>query len=185
MREIAHHILDIVRNSLEAGATRVQLAVSEDDRADRLVIEITDNGRGMTPEVLERVIDPFYTSRSTRRQGLGLPLLKATCDRCGGVLALRSTPGHGTVVRAEMQLGHLDRPPVGDMGAVIQALACEAEHLHLTYRHDIGPRHFGLDTNELQYELDDIFLRSPVVLDWLRRHVNESLGELRVAERAG
>lgn len=179
MRELALHILDLARNSLEAGATRLQLSIVEDTGTDMLCFELTDNGRGMTREQLRQATDPFFTTRQTRHQGLGLPLLKATCERCGGVLSMQSLPGKQTRVTAKLPLAHLDCPPLGDMGAVIQALACEAERVHLTYRHVIGANQFALDTNQLQYELDDIVLRNPIVLDWLRSYVNDNLRKMR------
>jgi len=175
MREISLHILDIARNSIEAGATRLHLTIHEDTAHDQLSVEIIDNGRGMDEVELYQATDAFHTSRKTRRQGLGLPLFKATCERCGGTLGLTSRLMEGTQVNVTMQLSHLDRPPLGDMGAVIQALACEAKKVHLTYVHTVGDSRFILDTNELQWELDDVSLRSPLVLEWLRRHVNECL----------
>lgn len=183
MREIALHLLDVARNSVEAGATRLLVTVLEDEAADRLVLEIVDNGRGMDEAALGRATDPFYSTRTTRRVGLGLPLLRATCERCGGGLQVQSEPGRGTHLTATLQLRHWDRPPLGDLGAVVQALACEAERVHLVYRHRVGSQWFTIDTNELQYELDDVHLRDPIVLAWLARHVNEQLARLR--EEAG
>lgn len=179
MREIAHHILDIARNSVEAGATRLLITVIEDEGADRLTVEFVDNGRGMEAEEARRAADPFYTTRQTRRFGMGLSLLKATCERCDGSLELRSMLGTGTHVVARMRLLHVDRPPLGDMGAVLQSLACEADRVHLTYRHGVEGQWLSVDTNALQYELDDVGLRSPIALDWLGRHVNEELRRLR------
>lgn len=178
MREISLHILDIARNSIEAGATRLHLTITEDPANDLFTVEVTDNGHGMDELELQKATDAFHTSRKTRRQGLGLPLFKATCERCGGTLSISSSPMEGTQVLATMQFSHLDRPPLGDMGAVIQVLACEAKKVHLTYSHIVGTSRLILDTNELQWELDDVSLRSPLVLEWLRRHVNESLQKM-------
>ena len=181
MREIALHILDIARNSIEAGATRLLITVIEDERADGLTIEIVDNGRGMAEEELRHATDPFYTTRQTRRFGLGLSLLEATCQRCGGEMHLRSIDGHGTHVTASLQWSHLDRPPMGDMGASISALAAGAAQVQLTYRHGVNGQWLTIDTNALQYELDDVGLRTPTVLQWLTRHVNAQLREMRAA----
>ncbi|MHB8996373.1 MAG: ATP-binding protein [Armatimonadota bacterium] len=183
MREIAYHILDIARNSIEAGATRLLITVIEDERADRLAVEFVDNGRGMQAEEARRAADPFYTTRRTRRFGMGLSLFKATCERCGGTLEVQSMDGTGTHVVAQMKLLHVDRPPLGDMGGVLQSLACEAERVHLTYRHGVDGGWLSIDTNALQYELDDVGLHSPMALAWLGRHVNEELRRLRQGSR--
>lgn len=178
MRELSLHILDIARNSIEAGASRLLITVMEDDRADSLTIEIIDNGRGMTEDELQQATSPFYSTRQTRRFGLGLSLLHDTCERCAGQMHLRSINGHGTHVSACMQWSHLDRPPVGDMGASVSALATEAEKVHLTYRHCVNGQCLAIDTNSLQYELDDVGLRTPAVLQWLGKHVNKRLKEM-------
>jgi len=178
MREIALHILDVARNSIEAGATDLQLTVTEDGGADRLEFEVRDNGRGLPPEALERVTDAFYTTRTTRRVGMGLALLEATCRRCEGDLVVRSEPGRGTTVRGVLRLGHVDRPPLGDMGGVIQALVCEAARTRLRYRHVVDGRAFELDTSGLQAELGEVPLSHPSVLQWVGEHVNGGLREV-------
>ena len=109
MRELSLHLLDIVQNALEAGASRVQITVNEDARHNRLTITVEDNGRGMDAEMLARVADPFFTTRKTRHVGLGIPLFKAAAQRCAGDLIITSEPGQGTKVVAEMQRDHIDR----------------------------------------------------------------------------
>jgi len=183
MKELALHILDVARNSVEAGATELTITLLEDHEADRLDMILEDNGRGMPPEQLRQATDAFFTTRTTRKVGLGLAMLRATCERCDGGLEVSSEAGRGTVVRSWLRLGNIDRPPLGDMGAVVQALACETA-LALRYRHLVrgarerAHRSFVLDTLELQHELGDVALTSPPVLDWLRGHVNDGLREL-------
>jgi anti-sigma regulatory factor (Ser/Thr protein kinase) len=178
VRELALHILDLARNSLEAGASLIVLEIREDPHADTLEIVIRDNGAGMAPEDARRALDAAYTTRTTRRWGLGLPLFRATCERSGGELTLTSVPGEGTRVRALMRLSHLDRPPLGDLGAVVQALACESPHAALHLRNEVNGNAFELDTRELQSELQDVPLTHPGVLHWLRGHVNCGLKEV-------
>ena len=129
MRELSLHILDILQNSVEAGATRVELSVVEDLAADRLTIEVRDNGRGIPPDKLPHVFDPFYTSRKTRHVGLGLPLLKAAAERCNGDATIVSEVGAGTTLTAIFQHSHLDRAPLGDMTGTLLSFvlggACE------------------------------------------------------------
>ena len=175
MRELSLHILDIARNSLEAGATKLTLNVTERPEEDVLEIVVRDNGRGMDSQALSRATDPFYTTRTTRRVGLGLSLLKAACERCGGVFTVRSEPGKGTSVRCTLQLRHIDRPPLGDMGKLVQALACEAQQTDLCYRHRVDGKTFKLDTVHLQKELGEVPITDPRVLCWLAEFVKNGV----------
>lgn len=178
MRELSLHILDLARNSLEAGATVLTIDLAEDPGADRLRMTVQDNGRGMDQERLRRATDPFYTSRRTRRQGLGLPLFQAMCERCGGSMEIESAPGEGTTIRAQVRLSHLDRPPLGDMGGVMQALACEAEQVRVVYRHETPGGKFEFDTADLQQELGEVSVTDPTVLHWIGQHVRAGLREV-------
>ena len=178
MRELSLHILDLARNALEAGATELSIAVTEEPATDALTLVVTDNGRGTDEDTRRRATDPFYTSRTTRRQGLGLPLFRAMCERCEGTMTLESAPGAGTTVRAALRLSHWDRPPLGDVGAVLQSLACEAGHVHLVYTQQVGEAVFALDTAELQRELGEVPVTTPAVLHWIGEHVREGLQEI-------
>ena len=175
MRELSLHILDLATNSLEAGATELTIGVTEKPEEDLLVVVVEDNGRGMDEETLRRATDAFYTSRTTRRQGLGLPLFQAMCERSEGKMALESAPGRGTVVRAQVKLSNIDRPPLGDMGGVVQTLACQAQTVHLRYRHEVAGASFDFDTAELQQELGEAPVTAPTVLHWIGEHVREGL----------
>lgn len=178
MRELALHILDIARNSVEAGASELTVSVVEDPAHDLLSVTIEDNGRGMNEEEVAQAVDARFTSRSTRSWGLGLPLFRATCERCEGSLALTSRPGAGTTVTCRLLLSHVDRPPLGDMGAVLQVLLCEAGTRHIRYEHRVREAAFRLDSVEIQSELEDVSLCHPLVLDWVRGYVNQSLSEV-------
>lgn len=175
MRELADHILDIARNGIEAGATRLLLLVQEFASRDLLRIVVVDNGRGMDEETRRRVLDPFYTTRTTRKWGLGVPLFSQTCKRCAGVLQIRSKSGLGTWVQAEMALSHLDRPPLGSLGSVVAILACDAPRVVLRCRHRTESGAFELDTGELQAELEEVPISEPSVLRWLARHVDDEV----------
>lgn len=178
MRELALHFLDLARNSIEAGASLIELEISEQPAADRLTFQVTDNGHGMDEEVAEHAADAFFTTRTTRRFGLGLALLKGTCELCGGELEIRSKLGKGTTVRGHLQLGCVDRPPVGDMGAVVQCLALESDRVTLVYRHQVGERSFALDTRDVSCPLGIGRLTDPRVLCWLADYVNDQLRQL-------
>ena len=179
MRELALHFLDLARNSIEAGATRVELEISEDPGEGRLRFELRDNGVGMAPAAAARATDPFFTSRQTRRVGLGLALMRATCERCEGGMQVSSRPGEGTTVRGDLRSDHIDCPPLGDMGAVVQCLACESDRVALLYKHRLGEKVFTLDTRTLSQELGVAKLSDPRALCLLREHVNRRLQQLR------
>ena len=128
MRELTLHLLDLAQNSLTAGATHLWLAIRLDEPRDLLSMEIRDNGRGMAPEMLAQVTDPFVTSRTTRHVGLGLPLLKAAVERCEGSFTIASDQGRGTTVRTVFRLSHVDRMPLGDLtGTIVSLIACNPE----------------------------------------------------------
>jgi hypothetical protein len=178
MRELSMHVLDLLENALEAGATQVQLTIEEDLAADKLMIEVEDNGRGMDRAVAERALDPFYTTRTTRHVGLGLPLLKAAAERCGGSLTLTSGVGSGTVVRATFVHSHLDRAPLGRVEDSLLAFLMSEKRVGLVYRHRVGEQVFEMDTAAIEAELDGVPLSHPRVRQWLHVAIREGEREL-------
>ncbi len=150
MEDLALHILDIAHNSIESGATQLRIEVVEDPAADRLAIELRDNGRGMDSDALRRATDPFYTTRSTRRVGMGLALLAQAARDAGGDLELESAPGEGTCVRATFRHSHIDRAPLGDMETTLMVLLVSHPEMTIGYRHEVAGRSFELDSNELK-----------------------------------
>jgi len=122
MQELSLNILDVAQNSVRAGATLTEITVDEQPADDRLTISIRDNGCGMAPEQVRQVTDPFFTTRTTRRVGLGVPLLKMAAELTGGSLEITSEPGRGTSLRAVFGLNHIDRMPLGDIAATICSL---------------------------------------------------------------
>jgi len=135
MRELSLHILDIVTNSIEAGATRVLIFIEELLSRNTLRLVVSDNGRGMSQQLVDRVIDPFTTSRSTRPVGMGLPLLNQAALRCDGSMKIDSQPGRGTRVQATFRLNHLNRAPLGDMAGTVVNLIIGAQQVHFCYCH--------------------------------------------------
>jgi hypothetical protein len=173
MRELALHILDITQNSLAAGAGVITVAIEDDPEKDRLTFSITDDGRGMDRETLARVTDPFYTTRTTRRVGLGLPMLKETALACGGSFAIDSQPGKGTVVTASYQRSHIDRPPLGDMASTMLAVLLGNEEITLRYSHRKGGLSFSFDSGEMKEILEGLSFQNPEVYQWLREFLTE------------
>ena len=115
MRELALHILDIAENSISAGASQVEISVVRNTRENQLVISVRDNGNGMDEEMLARVINPFVTSRTTRKVGLGIPMFNQAAEACNGGLTVDSQPGKGTEITATFQNNHIDRMPLGNL----------------------------------------------------------------------
>ncbi|MDH7577908.1 MAG: ATP-binding protein [Bacillota bacterium] len=178
MRELSLHILDAFENSRVAEATLIQLEITEDMEKDRLEIAITDNGRGMTPDFAARVFDPFVTSRTCRKVGLGLPLLKAAAQRCNGDAEISSAPGKGTTLHAFFQHSHIDRAPLGNLVESLVIFLAANPEMDLIYTHRVNEKAFTLDTRELRVELEDVPLNSPPVLDWIRKYLREELQEI-------
>jgi hypothetical protein len=173
VRELSLHILDLLQNGLEAGASRLELEINEDSAHNLLTITITDNGRGMDAETLGRVSDPFFTTRTTRNVGLGLPLFKAAAQRCQGDLTITSQPGVGTKVVATFQRDHVDRAPLGDLPSTLLTVILAHEECALGYRHRVEGRRFEFDTAEIRQVLGDVPLTHPRVRAWLEELLHQ------------
>ncbi|MFH1092458.1 MAG: ATP-binding protein [Pseudomonadota bacterium] len=178
MLELSLHILDVVENGLAVGADLIEIGLEKDEIKDRLRLTLTDNGAGILAENLPRVTDPFFTTRTTRRVGLGLPLLQQAAERCEGRFCIDSTPGRGTRVEAEFRLSHLDRAPLGDMLGTLISLIVGQPEVDFVYRQQAGPNEFVLDTREIKAALDGVPLSNPEVINFLRENLQEGLAEL-------
>ncbi len=179
MRDISLHILDIANNSLEAGATLIEISVEESVRDNMLRVRIKDNGKGMDSATVKRVLDPFYTSRTTRRVGLGLPLLKASSDRCRGKFSIESTPGQGTVVDVSFQYDNIDRPPLGNMPETVFSLIILNPSIDFVYNHRYDDKDFTTDTRKLREVLKGLPLNTPEVTGWLSEHLSEGILQIK------
>jgi hypothetical protein len=173
VRELSLHILDVLENSIEAGASRIVLSIEEDPGRDTLVIEVTDDGHGMNTEKAERVLDPFYTTRETRHVGLGLPLFAAAARRCDGDLILQSVPGMGTRLRATFRRSHIDRAPTGDIPSVLLAALLSEHPVDLDYVHKVDGREFRFDSSEIRRDLGEVPLTHPKVRAWISGFLKE------------
>jgi signal transduction histidine kinase len=133
MQDISLHMLDIVDNSIRAGATEVHIYIEEDPDADLLRVAISDNGEGMDAEMIKDAVDPFFTSKKEKRVGLGLPLLAQAAREGGGTFELDSEPGKGTRLSATFQWGHPDRKPVGDVDGTVKLLKFSHPEISFVY----------------------------------------------------
>lgn len=175
MEDLSLHILDVAENSIDAGATRVEITVEEDTENDLLSMEIKDNGRGMDEEVMKTATDPFFTTKTVRKVGLGLPFLKQAAEECEGRFSLTSEKGKGTTVSVSFKRSHIDRKPLGDMAATIMVLIAGNPGIDIlfTYKKDVYM--YRLDTREIRRELAEIPINSPEVLKLLRDDIDEGL----------
>lgn len=179
MKELSLHILDIAENSVGANATNIVICVVEDLIADRLKIEIEDNGKGIAPEMIDKVLDPFTTSRTTRKVGLGIPLLKAAAEMCAGGLTLESTVGVGTKITVEFQHSHIDRMPIGDLPGTILQLVVGYQKINWKFVYRVNDKEFIFDDAILKRELADINLSEPVVIAFIRQEIENGIQEIQ------
>ena len=171
MKDLSLSVLDIAMNSVRAEASLIGITVDEDGQI--LTVLITDNGFGMDAEFLSRVTDPFTTSRTTRSVGMGIPLFKQAAEQAGGSFSITSEPGRGTELTATFQIGHLDRPPLGDMASTITTLIQGSPEIDFVYRHTAPGGEASLDTRELRGALEGVPLDTPDVLVWIQERLTE------------
>ena len=174
MKELSLHILDIMQNSITAGADLIKLTLTEDEALDVLRFCIEDNGCGMSEEMVKRVIDPFTTGRTTRKVGLGIPLLKAAAEQTGGGIELSSKKGEGTIITASFGYSHIDRQPLGDMAETILGLITSYEAVDFVYKHKVNANEFLLDTREIRTILGGVKFTEPDVVLWLSEFLREN-----------
>ena len=173
MKELSLNVLDITENSVKAGATLTEISISESE--DKLVITIKDDGCGMSEETVRSVTDPFYTTRTTRSVGLGIPLFKLAAEQTGGGLEILSDTGehHGTTVTARFYKNHLDFTPLGDVISSITTLIQGHPDTDFLFVHTIDGKEIRLDTRELRGVLEGVPLNTFEVLDWIKGYLEE------------
>jgi hypothetical protein len=179
LNELALHLLDIAENSVTAKAHTVQVIVEEDTLTDRLKLAVVDDGVGLSAEKAARLADPFVTGRTTRKVGLGIPLLKAAAEACNGTLRVHSIPGKGTAIEAEFQRSHIDRMPLGDVTGTILSLVVGWPAVHWVFRYRLNDAEFIFDDQQIKNELGDIPLCEPEILAFIRQTLEEGVADLQ------
>lgn len=179
MRELSLNVLDIAQNSISAAASLIEIEVLENTAKKELVIGIYDNGRGMTPEQVQNVQDPFFTTRTTRKVGMGIPLFKLAAEQTGGSLEITSELGVGTRVRTVFKTDSIDFTPLGDMDSTIVMLITMNTDRDFTYRFGIDENEFILSTSELKEILGDVPLSEPSVSQWIKDYLAEQTQIIR------
>lgn len=175
MRDLSMHILDILQNSTRAGATRVDLELAEMEDKNQLLLVCRDNGGGMDAETVKNALNPFFTTKTTRKVGLGLPLLKQNAERTGGTLSIDSQPQKGTVVTAVFGLCHIDRPPLGDLPGVLALTISLNPNVHFVFHYHHSEKDFVLDTDELYQVVAPSELRHPQMIGCLKEMIEENM----------
>lgn len=182
MKDLSLHILDIVQNSIRAKATLIGIEINEQADRDQLTIIVSDNGTGMSPAQLQQATDPFYTSRTTRKVGLGLSLFKQNAEMTGGSFELKSESGKGTTVKAIFGLRHIDRPVMGDLVGTLILLICSQGEADYVFKHQTPSGEFELDTREIKQTLENVPISHPDVRNFLREMIQENLEQIQISE---
>jgi anti-sigma regulatory factor (Ser/Thr protein kinase) len=175
MRDISYHILDIVRNSISAGASKVEIEISENSCSGEYCLIIRDNGCGMEENTLNRVTDPFFTTSVTKKVGLGLPLLKQHTELARGSFTIESAIEKGTTVTAIFNRNHIDMIPAGDLALTFRTLLVSSQDLDLIFRYQLDGNGFELNTAIIRKELGGVGLTSREVLDYLCDFIRDNL----------
>jgi anti-sigma regulatory factor (Ser/Thr protein kinase) len=176
MRELSLNILDITQNSISAGAKNIVISVNAKDNF--LTISIEDDGKGMTKEFLSKVTDPFTTTRTTRRVGMGLPFLRQEAEAAGGGLQIESEPGKGTKVTAKFLIDSIDRLPMGDLAETIASLILTSPDIDYTLRYSVENRSYVFETSEFRKLLDGIPIGSPEIVTYIKELLTENIKEV-------
>ncbi len=179
MKELSLHILDIVQNSVRAKATQVEIIINENLNENMFEIIIKDNGKGMPKELIEQIKNPFATTRTTRKVGLGIPLFLEACQRCEGDLDIQSEEGVGTSLRAYFQHNHIDRAPMGDLVNTMTMLVLSSPEIRYIFTYSINNNDFTMDTKEVQEILQGVPINDLTVIKWLEEYLNENIAALK------
>lgn len=181
MKELSLHLLDIAENSINANASHITIIVEENTFNDRLILKVIDDGKGMTDDMAQQIVDPFVTERTTRKVGLGIPLLKAAAEFCNGYLTIRSQLGVGTELVVEFQRSHIDRMPLGDLSETIMHLVVGNPEIHWTFIYKVNNDMYEFDDQLLKQELEGLPLSEPAVLSYLRNEISSGIKNVSLA----
>jgi anti-sigma regulatory factor (Ser/Thr protein kinase) len=184
VEDLSLHILDIIENSIAAGATSIEVQIEERITENLLIIKIKDNGKGMDKKKLVKALDPFYTTKKTRSVGLGLSMLAQASQEADGSFDIKSKPGQGTQITAQFVYNHIDRKPLGNMAETIVAcLVSLGPGTDLRYRHCKDNNEFVFDTNEIRKVLSGVAINDAEIISFLKQHIEEGLSAITKKEQ--
>jgi len=175
MQDLSLHILDIAENSINAEASRITVKINESKKKNLLTLEVRDNGRGMNENMLKHAEDPFHTTRTTRKVGLGIPLLSQAAKDCGGEIKIETKKGEGSIIKASFQHNHIDRKPLGDITATITVLIAGNPLIDFDFQLIREDEELIIDTAELKKDLGDVPINSPEVIKIIKDTINDWL----------
>ncbi len=178
MKELSLHILDLVQNSIRAEATLVEICITESIEKNLLEIEINDNGKGMPHEILDKASDPFFTSRTTRDVGLGIPLFKQMAEHCNGNISLISEEGIGTRLISTFEINHIDRQPLGDIEGVLVLLLVANPSVRFVYTHQTISGKYVFDTLEIKNILGNSTINDSGIIKFIKEMIRENLVDI-------
>ncbi|MGB3339992.1 MAG: ATP-binding protein [bacterium] len=179
MQDLSLHVLDIVENSITAGAKNIKIIINENTGKDKLTLKIQDNGMGMDTKTMTKALDPFFSTKKTRRIGLGLSMLSQAAKEANGDFLITSKKGKGTTITATFMRSHIDRKPIGDMAeTLITLVATQGLNVDFLYEHRKNNHGFVFDTKMIKEELKDIPLNNSEVINHLRKNLKEEFKKL-------
>ena len=182
MNELSLHILDVCQNSIKADAKLIQIIIEEDIENDFYKIFIGDNGNGMSEKTLSEVSDPFFTTRSTRKVGLGVPLFKMAAEMCNGSFSVDSIINKGTIITAFFEHSHIDRAPLGDIAETIMILVLNEKDIDIYYEHILNNNKYIFDTREIRKVLNGIPFTEYSVILWIKENIKNGIINLQKEE---
>jgi DNA mismatch repair ATPase MutL len=179
MKEIVDHIIDIVNNSISAGAHNIIIDIQESVKDDYLRISIIDDGKGIDEDTIKKITDPFFTTKKDKKVGLGISLLKYHAELADGSFQITSEINKGTAITAKFKMSHIDRQPLGDIASTIILLITSHPNIHFVYTHQTDVGTFRLDTLEIKDLLEDICKNSIMRMS-LKEYINENLEKINI-----
>ena len=178
MEDISHQLQDLAQNSIAAKASLVEIYIKEITEKGCMYLRIHDNGKGMDQQQLDKISDPFYTTRTSRKVGLGVPLFKASAEATGGYMRINSAQNKGTILEALFNTNHIDCLPLGKPEESLAALIFLNSEVDFVYCHEVNSRQFRFDTREVRKILGEVSITEPEVIDWIKKHIKSGLDEL-------
>ncbi len=179
MEDLSLHILDIAENSITAGATNIWIKINEDIKENILLVEISDNGKGMDEKMLKNALDPFHTTRTTRNIGLGIPFLADAAREAGGDISIKSVKGEGTTITATFRHDNIDRKPLGDIGKTLIVIIASNPGIDIVFEHKKNTSEYLLDTAEIKKELEGVPINAPEVIRFIKKDINVWLNYIK------
>lgn len=186
MKDLSMHVLDIMGNSIRAGARNIELSITENSEENTYSITFRDNGCGMEKQLLDQVLDPWFTSRKERKVGLGLSLLKQNAEMCGGKFSLNSTPGLNgegdTLLEVQFEHDHMDRPVAGDLAESVMIMVSSWPDRDFVYTHSTDEGNYRFDTKEVKEFLEGIPINHPEMKSHLTAMIGENLRDIQAEQ---